>query len=500
MPGSRAERVGKYAIVRELGAGGFGVVYQAYDEQLQCTVAIKIRHSGRAGLSDDLLHEARSIAQLDHPGIVRLLDADQTPQGVGYVVYEYIDGETLSAAPARNDVDRAQAVEWIAQVAEALHYAHRHKIVHRDIKPANILLGADRRPKLVDFGLARRDDQFFRNDSGQVVGTLAYLSPEQAAGDSDWASSQSDLYSLGVVLYELLCHRRPFSGGSTAEMLNQILHRAPPPPRSIDDTIPVALEDACLKALARQPAERFRTGGDMASAVRSALRPKESRLPVLARYAAAAAAVAALCVLALALRMPAATAPAAARPEISSYNLLFADTETPVNDRLPLSSHDRLKVEATLTSSAYAYLLVFDQQARGRLIWPPADHLSRQAPVSRLIYPPLAGDFDAVPVPDADGAMFVVALATREPLSRSAIDELLSMPWTLNVAPEIAAQAQTCFQVAEPVPKFHQGIPTRGGPRATDLRFPDSFRQALRDHSDMFVGNIVPHVKTGGPH
>jgi hypothetical protein len=385
-------------------------------------------------------------------------------------------------------------------VAEALHYAYGHgNIVHRDIKPANILLDSARRPKVVDFGLARRDEQFFRNDAGQVVGTLAYLSPEQASGDSHWASSQSDLYSLGVVLYELLCHKRPFPANTTAEMLDQILHRSPPPPRSIDDTIPVALEDACLKALAKKPADRFRTGRDMACAVRAALQPQQSPLARLARYAAAVAAVVALCVLLNSLRTPAATAPNASLPEISSYNLLLADTETPVNDRLPLGPQDRLKVEATLTSPAYAYLLVFDQQARGRLIWPPADEMAQQAKVSRLIYPPLAGNDEGVSVPDSDGAMFAVVLATKEPLSRQAIADLVDRPLTLNVAPDIAAQARTSFQVAEPAPKFHQGIPTRGGQRATDLRFPDSLRQALSEHSDMFVGNLVPHAKSAPP-
>jgi hypothetical protein len=279
-------------------------------------------------------------------------------------------------------------------------------------------------------------------------------------------------------------------------MLDQIQHRSPPPPRSVDDTIPTALEDACLKALAKKPDDRFKTGHDMACAVRAALQPQPSSFGRLARYTAAAAAIVALCVLLNSLRTLSVTASNTNLPEISSYNLLLADTETPVNDHLPLGPQDQLKVEATLTSPAYAYLLVFDQQSRGRLVWPRADEMVHQAKVSRLIYPSLTGNDEGLSVPNSDGAAFVVVLATREPLSRQMIADLVDRPLTLNVAPDIAAQARTCFQVAEPAPKFHQGIPTRDGLRPTDLRFPDSLRQALSERSDMFVGNLVPHAKS----
>ena len=503
-PAPPLERLGKYVIVRQLGAGGFGVVYEAYDEQLERAVAIKIRHGedGQSGLSDDLLHEARSIAQLDHPNIVRLLEAGETAQGLGYVVYEYIDGETLETALRGNNYDRAEAIEWVAQIAEALHYAHQHRIVHRDIKPANILLDSARRPKVVDFGLARRNDQFFQNEAGQIVGTLAYLSPEQANGDSDWASSQSDLYSLGVVLYELLCKRHPFQAGRTSEMLDQILHRTPPPPRGIDDTIPSALEDACLKALSKRPAERFKTGSDMAHSLRGAMRPRPPLLGHVLRYAAGLVAVAAVCVLVLSLWTPAATVSAPPPPEFGHFSLMLADTETPVNSHLPLAPGAALKVEANFTVPAYGYLIVFEQDGTGRLIWPAEQDLGAQRPVSRLIYPPLTGDADPLLVPDGDGATFVVVLASRKPIDRIALAGLLNESLTLNVSPEIMAQAQTCFQVAEPTPKIHQEIPTRGGDgarQAIRVRVPDGFKQALATYADSYFGNLVPHAKANGP-
>ncbi|HEX4142207.1 MAG TPA: serine/threonine-protein kinase [Pirellulales bacterium] len=502
-PAAAPERVGKYLIVRQLGVGGFGVVYEAYDEQLERAVAIKIRHGrdGQSGLSADLLHEARSVAQLDHPNIVRLLDAGETPQGLGYVVYEYVDGETLEQTIDRNQYNHAEAVEWVAQVAEALHYAHQRRIVHRDVKPANILLDSAGRPKVLDFGLARRNDQFFQNESGQIVGTLAYLSPEQASGDSDWASSHSDLYSLGVVLYELLCKRLPLQGARASEMLDQILHRTPAPPRSIDDTIPVRLEDACLKALSKRPADRFKTGNDMAAAVRAAIQPPKPLATRLVSVGAGLVALAALCVL-VGLLLPSRAVEAPSLPQFSGYTLLMADTETPANSHLPLSPATPLKVEANFTVPAYAYLVVFEPEAAGRLVWPAEQDLAAQHPVSRLIYPPLAGDAAPLLVPEVDGATFVVVLASHQPMTRGVLDEVLSSRLQLNVSQQIAAQAQTSFQVAEPDPKMQTGIPTRGGDgarQATQLRVPDSFKQVLRSHSDAYFGNLVPHAKAGGP-
>jgi len=488
--------VAKYRIEQKLGSGGFGVVYRAFDEKIERTVALKIqsrRSNKPSPLDDDLLHEARSVARLDHPNIVRLLDAGETADGVGYVAYQYIEGETLLQAIRRRDYDHVQAAEWVAQIADALHYAHQRGIVHRDIKPANIMLDAARRPKLLDFGLARRDDAYYRDDSRQILGTLSYMSPEQARGDSDWASSQTDVYSLGIVLYELLCNRVPFRATDKTGMLNEVLERIPPPPRSLDDSIPIELEQVCLKAIAKSPADRFTTCADMAAAVRCAVRPRQPWVPILIRSAAGLVAVAALCVALLAIFQPRVAAPAAP-PEISSYNLLFADSETPVNGRLPLTPRDRLKVEATFTTPAYAYLIVYDDRSPGRLLWPPPDDLDRQQPVSRLIYPSLAGDGAPVQVPDSDGAMFVVAIASREPLSPHAISELVETRLELNLPSELAAQLQTSFQIADPVPRFHQGIPTRAG-GAAELRVAEAFKQSLHRFGSAYLGNLVPHAK-----
>jgi hypothetical protein len=150
------------------------------------------------------------------------------------------------------------------------------------------------------------------------------------------------------------------------------------------------------------------------------------------------------------------------------------------------------------TSPAFAYLLVFEQESAGRLIWPAEKDLPAQHRVSRLIYPPLAGDAEALELPNTDGSTFIVVLISHEPLSSQALSELLHTPLRLNVSPQIAAHAQTCFQVAEPAPKFHQGVPTRGGSaasNATSLRVPEVFKRALHSRSDGYFGNLVPHVK-----
>lgn len=266
------KEIGNFRIIRLIGEGTFGRVFEAIDKRLGRRVAIKVKDGTKdKGLSDDFLHEAKSISKLEHPNIVRLLQADETADGVGYLVYEFVDGEMLADRIKRGDYKIEECVEWIASIAEALDYAHRRGIVHRDISPRNIMITRDGIARLLDFGLSSIDGGFPKDDSNKILGTLAFMSPEQASGNPHWATSHSDIFSLGSVLYYALTHKLPFDGKSTFDTLERIQKASPAPPRSIAENIPAKLEEACLRALAKEPQVRFSTGADMSAALINSL-------------------------------------------------------------------------------------------------------------------------------------------------------------------------------------------------------------------------------------
>lgn len=284
-----APTIGRYQVRAKLGSGFFGNVYRAYDPQLEREVALKVPRPGTlssSGRVERFLGEARSAARLRHPHIVPIYDAGHDGTNY-YIASAYVEGCTLAKAIDTQELSLRHLVQIARSLAEALSYAHKLGIVHRDVKPDNIMLDEKGEPHLMDFGLAHRQDSVEKPPSkqedsgagprassaakltqeGAVLGTAAYMAPEQAAGRSGKVQPASDQYSLGAVLYELLCGQTPFSGPLKIVLFNAI-HTEPPTPRSVKPDIPLDLEIICLKAMAKRPQDRYVSCQDLADDLR----------------------------------------------------------------------------------------------------------------------------------------------------------------------------------------------------------------------------------------
>jgi beta-lactam-binding protein with PASTA domain/tRNA A-37 threonylcarbamoyl transferase component Bud32 len=254
---------GRYRILRKLGAGGMANVYLAEDEELGRRVAIKILNDRYA--NDELFierfrREAKSAAALSHPNIVSIYDRGEA-EGTYYIAMEVIEGRSLKELIlTRGPLPIPQAIAYTLEILDALRFAHRHGIIHRDVKPHNILVGGERL-KVTDFGIARAGASQM-TEAGSIMGTAQYLSPEQARGAPVTASS--DLYSVGIVLYEMLTGKVPFSGDSAIEIAMKHLNELPKPPSKIRPEIPPDLDQVVLRALAKAPEDRYQTAEEFA--------------------------------------------------------------------------------------------------------------------------------------------------------------------------------------------------------------------------------------------
>ena len=253
----------RYVIKRKLGSGGMAVVYLAEDQELGRPVALKLlddRHASDEQFVERFRREAQSAAGLNHPNIVSIFDRGHAA-GTYYIAMEYLDGRTLKELLVRNGPTPVPiAIDYARQILGALSFAHRNGIVHRDIKPHNIIVGSDGRLKVTDFGIARSGASQM-TEAGSIVGTAQYLSPEQARGAP--VDPRSDLYSLGIVLYEMLTGSVPFTGDTPVEIAMKHLSQVPEPPSTLRPEVPHDLDAVVMRSLAKAPEQRYDSAEEM---------------------------------------------------------------------------------------------------------------------------------------------------------------------------------------------------------------------------------------------
>jgi serine/threonine protein kinase len=311
------ETLGKYRLVERLGQGGMAQVYKAYQPDLDRYVAIKILHPHLTGDQDFAARfhrEARAIAALEHPHIVRVYDFD-TDGDLAFLVMEYLDGNSLKALlhdlRCRDEqMDFAEIGRIVGAVARALDHAHRQGLVHRDVKPSNVLIATDGRPVLTDFGIARMLDETVITESGGTLGTPAYMSPEQGKGET--GDARSDIYALGVLLYQFCTGRIPFDADTPYAVILKHITAPLPSPRSLRPELPESIERVILKAMAKEPNDRYQTAGELGQALDTAIgssqavprpTPRRTGLRTIALTAATAIACLALLLITRPLRI-----------------------------------------------------------------------------------------------------------------------------------------------------------------------------------------------------
>jgi serine/threonine protein kinase len=270
---------GRYQIEEELGKGSMGVVYRAHDPQIDRLVALKVLRHDRVtseAFVQRFLKEAKAIGRLSHPNIVTVYDVGRD-HGTIYIAMEFLEGPPLNEVIQEKRLALGEIVDLGVQVAEALDYAHQKGIVHRDIKPTNIIVTPDGQAKITDFGIARIEDPsaIQQTQAGEILGTPVYMSPEQVMGRP--VDGRSDLYSLGVILYELSTQKRPFRGDSIAAIFRAITQDAPAEPAKTESSVSRELSELIMKSLNRRLDERFQTGKAMAKALKACLVAKESK-------------------------------------------------------------------------------------------------------------------------------------------------------------------------------------------------------------------------------
>ncbi len=275
-------KLAQFELLEELGSGASGTVWKARDTRLRRIVAVKIPRQERLSgpERDRFLREGQACAQLRHPNIVAVHEVGED-HGRAFIVAEFIEGLNLRQWLDQRRPKPCEAAELAAQLAEALHHAHEQGVIHRDLKPANVLIDSDGRPHVTDFGLAKwTTDSAGMTVEGNILGTPAYMSPEQARGNAFEVDRRTDVYGLGALLYEMLTGKPPFTG-EVAAIVHQVIHDEPRPPHKTASAVPRDLETICLKAMEKEPNRRYPSAQEMAVDLRRFLRGQ----PILSRRA-----------------------------------------------------------------------------------------------------------------------------------------------------------------------------------------------------------------------
>ena len=271
MAGAALKQLGRYRILAELGRGAMGIVYKAEDPSLNRAVAVKTimmspDAAERAEYEARFLQEAKAAGGLNHPNIIIVHDIGREGD-IAYMAMELLEGVDLREVMKRGRIPPPSAIDIAAQVADGLAFAHEHGVIHRDIKPGNIMIVRGRHVKIMDFGIARMRVSDIKTQTGTILGSPRYMSPEQVTGRA--VDHRSDIFSLGVVLYELASGTAPFSASQPSQLMYQVAHATPQPPSALDASLPAMLDLIVARALEKDPGARYRSAAEFAADLRA---------------------------------------------------------------------------------------------------------------------------------------------------------------------------------------------------------------------------------------